>query len=411
MDDSNRLGRWWRPDNPRRRLFGVLKTPPGDSPILEVAGDLAGKESALTILGQLQDERPITLLKCLPISTERHVNTVAGRSAVTVQRFLVHVVMEGGRFKTGPDAGFRCAGAEFSDVGLWLGTPLLRSLPSTTEGYSYVVGIDRPDWTRFACGDMTISLAVGVSHTQGVAETSLSAMGAFDLSGKAPLTLDEWEREYLSPIRHLLSFAANKACVITKLTMLAREPSRKSMRSRRSIPLIEVRRGKPLAGPVGHVAPSPLFTLSSLQIGLQDALIRWLDAHRVLELPLNLYFATLDAPFLYRETRFLYLVQAAEGYHRVRRARRRTKLVDRLEDLAQVVIDQGIPMPMLPARSFAAAAQSARDDLCHGGLSPGQSVKHDFLLLTDQLTTIMRACLLEELGVPAADRKSILLGR
>jgi hypothetical protein len=67
MDDDMHLGRWWLPDRPQRRVFGLLHMPRGESITLSLAGVLidASPGASATIVGSTQDGVPVTLLHCL----------------------------------------------------------------------------------------------------------------------------------------------------------------------------------------------------------------------------------------------------------------------------------------------------------------------------------------------------------
>jgi hypothetical protein len=206
------------------------------------------------------------------------------------------------------------------------------------------------------------------------------------------------------------------------------------------VPEITVRRGKPLSGQEGTTAdrfPLPLFRLSDDGVDLEGILSRWLDAAPRLELPFNLYFATVFAPFMYLETRFLNLVQAAEGYHRARYPQavedprvheerlkaiyaaieneahqkwlmaqignwsNEPRLRQRLDDLVELARSQGTTISRKDGKSFVSQVISGRNDLSHGGLTSERTAKVDYVKLNRQLRIILHACFVKELGLPA----------
>jgi len=208
-----------------------------------------------------------------------------------------------------------------------------------------------------------------------------------------------------------------------------------------------VLRGEPLTGPPGSGAGSLLFFTLADDVNLEDILPRWLDAYQELRLPLNLYFTTMFAPFMYLESRFLNLVQAAEGYHRVRFPDRRAEdppvhaerltsiygsidnpkhlawltghlgehsnepsLRQRLGDLTKLARRQGLRMTGREAQSFAYAVKNARDELSHGGLGERKTLHGDYVKMEKQLKGVLQACWLSELGL-SGDVSSAMLNR
>ena len=60
MDADMILGRWWLPERPQRRVFGLLQTPSNESITLSLAGNLLGTSPSRTILGNTQAGVPVT---------------------------------------------------------------------------------------------------------------------------------------------------------------------------------------------------------------------------------------------------------------------------------------------------------------------------------------------------------------
>ena len=96
-DDQTHLGRWWTPEHPNQRVFGVLSTAP-DEMTLSLAGRLVGFgeiDSKLTIRGRTSDGQPVTLLDCYCSS---HVpGWTALYGSWDAQEFKAGVVLLGGR--------------------------------------------------------------------------------------------------------------------------------------------------------------------------------------------------------------------------------------------------------------------------------------------------------------------------
>jgi len=141
---------------------------------------------------------------------------------------------------------------------------------------------------------------------------------------------------------------------------------------------------------------------------------------------------------MYGEASFLTLIQSAEGFHRVRfsdsvaedpaiHARRletifeavkdmddsatwlrkrlgnwsnEPSLASRLKELGHLAISLGLPTTSKQMKSFISHAKVARDHLSHGGLLADEEAPRDVWPLYAQLSAIMQACIMHELGLP-----------
>jgi hypothetical protein len=421
----------------------VLQTPPNEDISLTVAGDLAGGSSQVTILGRTQDDKLVTLLRCLRRATQGWGAFTHRPEDVASQDFFVHEALFGARLKSDDEARFRFTEVDYANLPEWIGESTFDSLPQSGDGYRQTIGIKQSKETVVHVDDTEIRFVVGTAENWTPGAATLQSSGRFYLFGNSARTLDEWHREFLGPIGYLLSFALGKACIATEQSVLRHAPWWTYVKAHKSPPTITVRRGEPLDSPV-RPTRRPLFTLSEDGIDLEEILPRWLRAWPVLELPLNFYFATLYAPFMYLETRFLNLVQAAEGYHRARfpqfvdppdvhEARlasicggigddehrewlrgqlgewsNEPRLRSRLRDLVELARTQGLAMTAKDARRFVHDVKTNRDMLSHGGLAGAKASAGDLFRLETQLSRLLQTCLTSELGVSIEVAKRIV---
>jgi hypothetical protein len=443
VDKNTHLGRWWVPSNPRRRVFGVLQTPPNEDISLTVAGGLEGESSDVTILGRTQDDESVTLLRCLPLATRGMGAFTHRPQDVASQDFFVHEALFGGRFKSDDDARFRFTEVDYANLAEWIGESTVDLLPRDRDGYQQVIGIKPSKETLVHVGDTEIHFVAGTAENWSPGTATFRSSGGFHLFSESARSLKEWHRQFLGPIGYLISYALGKPCAVTKQSVLRHAPWWTYVKAHKSPPTIRVLRGKPLDSSA-RTTHRPLFTLSEDGVALEEILPRWLRAWPELELPLDLYFATMYAPFMYMETRFLNLVQAAEGYHRARfpqfvdppevhekrlasifedirdEAHREwlrgqlgewsnePRLRSRLRDLLELAKTQGLAMTARDARRFVHDVKTSRDILSHGGLAGRRRATDDLFPLERQLARLLQACLTSELGVSPEVAKRII---
>ena len=429
------LGRWWLPENPRRRIFGLLDAPPDDDITLSLAGMLARPNGSATILGRTRDGESVTLLDCLCTSSRVSFTTGPGRSEDrSREEYFAHTALFGERFKDGAEARFRYTDVTYSHLPSLLGRPPFADIPATSE-FVRAIGVKPVQTVGIVHDGTEIRFSVAPDEEWADHTATLRADGRFSLSSDLPLTLREWHRSFLGPIGYLVSLGIGRASTVEEQIVMRQSPWGTSLQAIRRAPYVTVARAKPLVGPSRDGRSRQLFTLADEGITMDQMLPRWLQASASLELPMNLYFGAMFAPFMYMETRFLSLVQAAEGYHRARfeqsvddaglhsdrlaaiyesiqnadnRAWLRRQLGDwsneprlrkRLADLFGLARDQGLSVTSREAKALVDEVKSARDDLSHGGLDSSRNRDVDLWRLERQLTTVMQACWLKELGL------------
>jgi hypothetical protein len=418
-------------------VFGVLRAARNEEIILTLAGGLDTTAHKLTILGEAQDGRPITLTRCIPKGTKGVGAFTHRLGEVESQEFLAHEALFGGRYAAGDQARFRFTEVTYEHLPEWIGESTIGTLDPDVDGYERSIGIRKGKESVVHYGDTEIRFATGTTQSFSPGNVTLRSEGRLYLFSRRALTLKEWHQEFLTPIGYLMTLALGKGCTVTDQSVLERAPWWTYVKKGKRPPTVTVQRGKRLETS-NRLHGGPFFSLSQDGIVFEDVLSSWLSAWAVLKLPMDLYFDAVYGRFSYLETSFLSLVQAAEGYHRVRcpqlvverdvhEARlasiyeaiperedrewlqrqlgewsNERRLRQRLRDLLQVATSNGFSMPPSDAKRFVDQVKTNRDILSHGGLEGRQRCSSEELFaLEQQLGRMLHACFVGELGVSA----------
>jgi hypothetical protein len=315
MDKHTHLGRWWLPENPRRRVFGVLRAAPDEEVTLSVAGGLDTTSSKLTILGETQDGVAVTLLRCIPRGTKGWGAFTNRLTEVESQEFLAHEALFGRRYAEGDQARFRFTEVTYEHLPELIGESTIGTLTPDVDGYERSIGIRKGKESVVHYGDTEIRFATGTTQSFSPGNVTLRSEGRLYLFIKRALTLKEWHQEFLTPIGYLTTLALGKRCMVTDQSVLEHAPWWTYVKRDKSPPTVRVQRGERLETS-NRLHGGPFFSLSEEGIVFEDVLSSWLSAWAVLKLPMDLYFDAVYGRFSYLETSFLSLVQAVEGYHR-----------------------------------------------------------------------------------------------
>ncbi|GEM_PF-3613277 len=412
------MGEWWTPEHPERRVFGVLSTAPNGMSLATASPLVDEFGRSIAIRGRTHDGTPVSLIDCFCASDAPGFSSLYG--SWHAQEFKVGTVLLGGRVGDDLETRFRFASVSFSGLSEFVAYRPFRPLREPNDGHEATIAIDHPRKTQFLHGNVDITLSVRALDTWSPASMSAALTTDTWLTFRSQVarTVDEWHHDYLRPVETLVSLGLGRACTVSEVRVLASDTPRTHFEDGGRIavppPFVTVLRGEPLPGSQDARAGSMLFTLED-DVILEAALPRWLDAHGAFRLPIDMYFATVFAPFMYLESRFLNLVQAAEGYHRLRSlnarqadAHKRVGLKERLVDLIGLARNQGLKMDAGDDDRFARRVKQARDELSHGGLGKQRMSPQDYLSMEHQVEEILKACWLHELGVSPNESAKML---
>lgn len=447
MESFEKKGIWWIPGQEAAEVAGILSFTEEDGLHLDLFGafrdDLSTPFTILPVLfGHADEMGMITLGHCLPAGTrmsipgpmyEAYRPSIAFAGAhiadPLTQRFhktrltfrhLLEWVHEGG------------ISATFARQ-LNAATPIKAEYTHPEEKHaSLSFGTLKIRFTGRTSGDLLNSFTI----SQGV---------HIDLEPLDPLPVHDLLETLVSPMQAFLTFATERAANITTLTLFSDDL------------LIDLGNGRTQRAPIqvymttrhGHEEADRrlfnhdfLFTLSDVEKRFEQVIEKWFSFYADTPHCANLLVATHYSPRLHLDRVFLTLAQVSEIFHRSRFKRtklpptefsRRMTLIDkrappelaawikdqasnelsfaqRLEELVRYYGECVLPLRSDP-QEFIRSVVDTRNFYTHysSGLKKKAAKGKELYLLSQALSTLVRGCLLAELGVSAKERRKLFL--
>jgi hypothetical protein len=307
-------GLFWLPEEPQRRVAGILTYNPGSPSTLELIGSL--KEflqinqffTPEIILGISLDGRPITLYRCF----EKNSRFSSGGPLVT--DFIVFTILIGVHFQSPQDIKFKRMYFDFSGLREWLGiNPITRGSGKRTWQIKY----KKPKQIRlFSSKPYNIFVATSAKSSADAGSASIDYEHSIGVSFRSSQKLDKY-LQVMSDIRNFLSLCTRGAAYPIDID------GRSSANSYRHNNRVNYRSIKVYQG--FAFLPSTiekirkqdmLFALDSVQERSNELFQNWFSKSELLKPMYNLYFSIIYNTYLYTENEFLSLIQAIEYYHR-----------------------------------------------------------------------------------------------
>lgn len=464
LADANEWsGEWWLPEDPERRIPGVLRYSPEDGLKLTLIGAFEDRimvpmEGGVSIdqgsrswgaIWGAAEHREFTLMDCLPADSTR---TFGARvRSPEKQTIVASFAVLGMHLRDQHTQVFARCEVSVENLGQWAASSIL--------GATLGMQDERLDGT----GTLTV---------KPVPETSVEVNGdRFLLGHRHTLPFfDERRGETVGRVRDtvFLRFAPSESCSLSEAFGVARlVQDLVSLASHRAAGAIWLRLRMlhdgpadeaPSGGPVPrrdvdvlyrHVAVGEhtakavgvhrLF-FSCDDIPFEEIIPRWCDVHERLQAASNMILGLRYAPSQYVENNLLSAVGAAEVLHRglgideppipheefnefreamlaqvpeehqerIRSAvRNAPTLRDRLIALAARPDVEAIASLVPDVDKWASVTTRARNDLAHEGRTPRQSVE-ELVAVVDVTTAVVVLNLLNELGLPPERQREII---
>lgn len=291
----------------------------------------------------------------------------------------------------------------------WPGTLLKGRARSVTV--TYVPPTDKK--AKFAGGIVTLGFSAH-KHVEVMLSESIRQRVSFRVTLDNPMPVDSILTSIVFPLQNLVTLGTGIANPVMELRVGLKDGT-KAAKSRSVLELAEVRilfQGARAAASVEKMLhPSQLlFTSRDLPHGFEDAIQQWFRVDSNFDSVCDLYCSHLYSPDMYAEQQFLSMAQALESYHRCK-SRRQMTLRSRLDSLVgtfEPVVNQLV----LDRDKFAKSIVNTRNYYTHYSRDkkPQAARGHALFLLTRQLTVLMEACLMQELGFDVS-QISTLMGK
>ncbi len=296
MQSLEYKGFWWLPENPDKKIAGILRFQQPDSPILELIGeqfttDIYRSHSPEFILG-LSESTYITLYKCL------------SKSMGWVSSYLAHVVFVNAHFEKEEEMIFDNMSVSYFNLEEWARNEetyqLLKAEDFNMKQIAAELKID----------DLYLKIRFSVDKSLRLSETSEKLRAHVQIEKR--LHFNDYMRKILHYIEIFLSMGINNATYplsLTGKTSTAKKVSWSYVKIYYAIPgnLIED------AKIIYH--QKMFLTLSDIVDNFEEHLENWLLKSERLAPVYNLFFQVLQAKS-YLEHEFLQVAKAVEAYHR-----------------------------------------------------------------------------------------------
>lgn len=454
-------GLWWLPDAPDERVPGVLRYDREGGPTLTLIGTFEDRvmtqvssgvtavhegRSTWEVMHGVAENREITLLGCLPTSTNR---TFGGRvHSPDKQIVIAQTALVGVHAANEEDALFALAQVSIENLGRW----------AAVEVFSGFIGA--PEGKRFdGSGSVSAKPLDSVSVLVEGTEFSLGHR-------RNPPYFDERRGRTTARIRDTayLQVAPSGACSLVEVTASAKSlQDLISLATHRAAGVIWLRLKLTDVGPGAERNPAERYVevlYSPAVVGERDGKVidhhkvfftcddipfeeivpRWCEVRDRLHAATDLILALRYSPAHYVESRLLMAAGAAEALHRALGIEERpmqtaefkklrdamlelapedqrdrfkgairndVTLRDRLHALAERPDRQAVSELVPDLDRWAGRTVKARNDLAHKGSTPDHSIE-ELVAVVEATTGVVILNLLHEIGMPAERQQAIV---
>jgi hypothetical protein len=432
-------GEWWLPDDPSKRIAGILHVDPDD------------EAAELQLIGTLRDAEPIpaqlNASAKYPVMhglVQAHLITLMGceEAAATLsfpgfiaQRLHPDLIYFGGHLSSA-DPEVVQAWVQLTHLPQWL--PVHRNIETGNGGMSVTVSYAASPEVVCSMPWGAVAFRTWPSSSTQVGSVSIRSAANVRITPAKTARLREF-MGWFSALQNLLTLATDAPNAVEMVQLEVPESALLEQQGPR--PYLELVYERVFRSPDPPDPPHPgtfLFQAADLE-DICSAIGVWFELSSELDATLNLYFSTRYRPPGYVHARFLNAAQAAEVYHR---RRLQGQVVTKDEHRARLkVITESVPVALVGWLKSALAFSNEKTlatridelvelrwDVMKGIIADRREfvrsivglrnyfthwVKKDefvpppnseVFLLAERLGVLVQACLLAELRIPVADQ-------
>jgi len=325
-------GEWWFPETPDVRLHGTLTGSIADRLTLDVEGsfedfDLAKPDRI--VLGETKEGRAVTLLQCWLKGQHGH----KGPNGKRLSTYYVHWALVGAHFKEYSELTFRMIRFGLHLLEEWHNQRAFDCMALETAIYSGMVS-DRPAYSRPA--PVKLGDADGITLTlEYDAKTNGMSVGQKELTiaHAARILLEASDEELplanfggqsdsfnffdaIDSLTSLLSLATSASVFPYAMEAFSDRFAKTWGSVTRPVPIEILRIRKLPAVPQKRFWWDMDLPWKYLENSPETYVNEWLAKVHGIAMPISLYLEAASEDDAYEETRFSFLCQALEGYHR-----------------------------------------------------------------------------------------------
>lgn len=313
-------GYFWLLASPEKKLGGTLQVSDGGSIQVEVVGnfdgpleDFSNLDMIPRILGEVEKFGSITLDDCLYRTKNMSMGSV-GKSTL-----YCHRAFAGIHFESNEKAAFDTVSFHIEGLDEWLGITGIK-MNREEGGHGFSLTYERPSLPEISLGEGFV-LKFGFSYSL----PGFPLLTEASLRQKAGIIIESTERtdlgSFISQIHKLtnfLGFAIDKIVSIRDLEASIKIPKSERVDDRlASLDAKVFYQSLPFSRTKPEVAwHSLLFGYKHIDAAAELKIQAWMQAYDTIGPPLDLYFAAISDAAKYIDSKFLFLAQALETWHR-----------------------------------------------------------------------------------------------
>ncbi|MGB3510559.1 MAG: HEPN domain-containing protein [Microcoleaceae cyanobacterium] len=437
MENIEYSGYWWLPSEPEQTIAGTLTFTNAEGIKLQLIGSFIMLKKTLDvpiILG-IANQNIITLCSCYSSIS------IPGFSS---EEYWAELALIGKHFTKPDELLFHKATVQYSYLSDWVDLPHIKREPDFIDWnkdrelrFTYT----RPEDIEANTTYGKFSVIYGYSVAGKFESIDFKQFASLIIQPNEELSFKYFYSKFIHPLNNFISFATDRTNSITKLEFYSRYGDViNSSYSLDEIPITAIcrtycfdRKEKNRLLFHNENFFEMLFSLADIKSDFSLIMQRWFNSFEELDSVFNLFFSIRYKPDMYLEDKFIYLVQAAESYHRRRiknqvlpdneHEKRKKAVLDSVPDEYKKWLEEKLQFSNEPGlkerlidlcelipevtnqlihnkESFATKIKNARNYLTHYNKSLKKKLAkpEELSWFIESLSFILQACFLKELG-------------